>query len=152
MKIHPPRRTAGEFRAVDGVDFELFRLKQDGVALILTTHSMDEAEQLCDLLVVLDRGQILARGTPRELSGAHVTLEVLELRFPVGEQESSAERIRGRTHANGDPVGTWVEALPDRVTVYADDGAAALATIQAMLLSPLTTLVRRATLEDVFLS
>ncbi|HET6171553.1 MAG TPA: hypothetical protein VFD90_03035 [Gaiellales bacterium] len=98
MKIHPPRRTAGEFRAVDGVDFELFRLKQDGVALILTTHSMDEAEQLCDLLVVLDRGQIVARGTPRELSGAHVTREVLELALP-GRRAGVVGRADPRANA-----------------------------------------------------
>jgi lipooligosaccharide transport system ATP-binding protein len=129
----------------------LFRLKQDGVTLVLTTHYMDEAEQLCDRLVVMDHGQIVAHGSPRELIGAHVTREVLELRFPVGEQESSAERIRGGTLVGANTAATWVEALPDRVMVYADDGEAALAAVHAMLLSPLTALVRRATLEDVFL-
>ncbi|MDX6562158.1 MAG: lipooligosaccharide transport system ATP-binding protein, partial [Gaiellales bacterium] len=129
----------------------LFRLKQDGVTLVLTTHYMDEAEQLCDRLVVMDHGQIVAHGSPRELIGAHVTREVLELRFPVGEQESSAEKIRGGTLVGANTAATWVEALPDRVMVYADDGEAALAAVHAMLLSPLTALVRRATLEDVFL-
>ncbi|MDX6597172.1 MAG: lipooligosaccharide transport system ATP-binding protein [Gaiellales bacterium] len=129
----------------------LFRLKQDGVTLVLTTHYMDEAEQLCDRLVVMDHGQIVAHGSPRELIGAHVTREVLELRFPVGEQESSAEKIRGGALVGANTAATWVEALPDRVMVYADDGEAALAAVHAMLLSPLTALVRRATLEDVFL-
>jgi lipooligosaccharide transport system ATP-binding protein len=125
----------------------LFRLKQDGVTLILTTHYMDEAEQLCDRLVVMDHGRIVAHGSPRELIDAHVTREVLELRFAVGEQEPSAEAIR----ANGLPPDARVELLPDRVVVYADDGEAALATVHAMSLEPLTALVRRASLEDVFL-
>jgi lipooligosaccharide transport system ATP-binding protein len=129
----------------------LFRLKQDGVTLVLTTHYMDEAEQLCDRLVVMDRGQIVAHGSPSELIAAHVTREVLELRFPVGEQESAAARIRGGALGGASAAGTWVEVLRDRVMVYADDGEAALAAVHAMLLSPLTVLVRRATLEDVFL-
>jgi lipooligosaccharide transport system ATP-binding protein len=125
----------------------LFRLKQDGVTLILTTHYMDEAEQLCDRLVVMDHGRIVAHGSPRELIDAHVTREVLELRFPVGEQEASAATIR----ANELPAGARVELLPDRVVVYADDGEAALVAVHAMSLTPLTALVRRASLEDVFL-
>jgi lipooligosaccharide transport system ATP-binding protein len=129
----------------------LFRLKQDGVTLILTTHYMDEAEQLCDRLVVMDRGLIVAHGSPRALIEEHVTREVLELRFPVGEQESSAETIRSANGAGTVAVRGWVDALPDRVMVYADDGEAALAEIHGMSLSPLTALVRRATLEDVFL-
>jgi lipooligosaccharide transport system ATP-binding protein len=129
----------------------LFRLKQDGVTLILTTHYMDEAEQLCDRLVVMDRGRIVAQGSPRELIDSHVTREVLELRFPAGRQEAAAEAIRGGDRAGGVAVSTWVDALPDRVLVYADDGESALAAIHDLELSPLTALVRRATLEDVFL-
>jgi lipooligosaccharide transport system ATP-binding protein len=129
----------------------LFRLKQDGVTLILTTHYMDEAEQLCDRLVVMDHGRIVAQGSPRELIDSHVTREVLELRFPVGRQEAAAEAIRGGDGAGGVAVSTWVDALPDRVLVYADDGESALAAIHDLELSPLTALVRRATLEDVFL-
>jgi lipooligosaccharide transport system ATP-binding protein len=124
----------------------LFRLKQEGVTLILTTHYMDEAEQLCDRLVVMDRGRIVAHGSPRDLIATHVTREVLEVRFPVGEQEASAERIRVSGLA-----GARVEALPDRVVVYTEDGEAALTAVHAMSLSPLTALVRRASLEDVFL-
>jgi lipooligosaccharide transport system ATP-binding protein len=129
----------------------LFRLKQDGVTLILTTHYMDEAEQLCDRLVVMDHGRIVAHGSPRDLIDAHVTREVLELRFPVGEQQSAADTIRGGNGAGAVAVSGWVDALPDRVMVYADDGEAALASVHGMSLSPLTALVRRATLEDVFL-
>jgi lipooligosaccharide transport system ATP-binding protein len=129
----------------------LFRLKQDGVTLILTTHYMDEAEQLCDRLVVMDHGRIVAHGSPRALIEEHVTREVLELRFPVGEQASAAERIRGGNGAGGLAVAGWVDALPDRVMVYADDGEHALSAVHGLALAPLTALVRRATLEDVFL-
>jgi lipooligosaccharide transport system ATP-binding protein len=129
----------------------LFRLKQQGVTLILTTHYMDEAEQLCDRLVVMDRGAIVAHGSPRALIDEHVTREVLELRFPVGEQETAAAAIRLHGLGHGVATASRVEALPDRVVVYADDGEAALASIHDMELAPLTALVRRASLEDVFL-
>lgn len=122
----------------------LFRLKQQGVTLILTTHYMDEAEQLCDRLVVMDHGTIVAEGTPRELIGRYSTAEVLELRFPPGEQQTMADKLRG--------VGERTETLPDRLLVYADDGEAALASAHARRAEPLTALVRRATLEDVFLT
>jgi lipooligosaccharide transport system ATP-binding protein len=127
----------------------LFRLKQRGVTLVLTTHYMDEAEQLCDRLVVFDHGKIVAEGSPRDLIAAHATREVLELRFGIGEQEINAEKMKESGLATGD--GGRVEVLPDRVLVYADDGEAALAAVHALRLSPLTALVRRATLEDVFL-
>ena len=127
----------------------LFRLKQEGVTLLLTTHYMDEAEQLCDRLVVFDHGKIVAEGSPRDLIAAHATREVLELRFGIGEQEINAEKMKASGLATGD--GGRVEVLPDRVLVYADDGEAALAAVHALRLTPLTALVRRATLEDVFL-
>jgi lipooligosaccharide transport system ATP-binding protein len=120
----------------------LFRLKQQGVTLILTTHYMDEAEQLCDRLVVMDGGRIVARGTPRELIAAHATREVLELRF--ADQDTAVGKLR-------DVGGGRTEVLPDRIIVYADDGEAALSSVHAAGLTPLTALVRRATLEDVFL-
>jgi lipooligosaccharide transport system ATP-binding protein len=123
----------------------LYRLKRDGVTLIITTHYMDEAEQLCDRLAVMDAGKIVAEGSPRELIEAHVTREVLELRFPAEVQAEVAERLR----AAG--VGERIELLPDRVVVYADDGEAALIGVNEMALAPTTALVRRATLEDVFL-
>ncbi|GAA0993674.1 ATP-binding cassette domain-containing protein [Acrocarpospora macrocephala] len=118
----------------------LFRLKQDGVTLILTTHYMDEAEQLCDRLVVMDKGLIADEGSPRELIERHVTREVLELRFPPGENEEVARK-----------VGDHVEVLPDRLLWYADDGEQALAQATEAGVRPLTALVRRASLEDVFL-
>jgi lipooligosaccharide transport system ATP-binding protein len=122
----------------------LFRLKQDGVTLILTTHYMDEAEQLCDRLVIMDGGRIVAEGSPRDLIERHVTREVLELRF------ASDARPDGRTLAAW--VGARVEELPDRLLCYADDGEVALKAAHERGLTPLTTLVRRASLEDVFLS
>jgi len=121
----------------------LYRLKQQGVTLILTTHYMDEAEQLCDRLVVMDKGRIAAEGTPRELIEQYATREVLELRFPLGEQEQAAEKLEG--------IGQRLELLPDRVLVYAEDGEAALAEVRGRGLEPMTALVRRSSLEDVFL-
>jgi lipooligosaccharide transport system ATP-binding protein len=125
----------------------LFRLKQDGVTLILTTHYMDEAEQLCDRLVVMDGGRIVAHGTPRELIAAHATREVLELRF--ADQDTTTAKLRESALNGGD---SRLEVLPDRVMVYAPDGEVALASVHAMGLTPLTALVRRASLEDVFLT
>ena len=121
----------------------LFRLKRSGVTLVLTTHYMDEAEQLCDRLVVMDKGRIVAQGSPRELIDLHATREVLELRFDHDEQRHFADQVLG--------VGERVEVLPDRVLVYADDGDEAMATIHARGVEPLSSLVRRSTLEDVFL-
>jgi lipooligosaccharide transport system ATP-binding protein len=122
----------------------LFRLKQDGVTLILTTHYMDEAEQLCDRLVIMDHGAIVAEGSPRDLIERHVTREVLELRF------ATESRPDGPTLAGW--IGARVEELPDRLLCYADDGEVALKAAHERGLTPLTTLVRRASLEDVFLS
>ena len=123
----------------------LFRLKQQGVTLILTTHYMDEAEQLCDRLVVMDKGRIVAEGSPRDLITRYSTREVLELRFAIGEQATAEEKVRA---AGADRI----EALPDRLLWYIDDGEAALATAHRLGLAPVTALVRRSTLEDVFLA
>jgi lipooligosaccharide transport system ATP-binding protein len=121
----------------------LFRLKQAGVTLILTTHYMDEAEQLCDRLVILDGGVIVAEGSPAELIGRYSTREVLELRFRPGEQDGPATVVAD--------LGDRLEALPDRLLVYTGDGEAALAAAHAKGVRPLSSLVRRSTLEDVFL-
>lgn len=130
----------------------LYRLKQDGVTLLLTTHYMEEAEQLCDRLLVVDHGRIVAEGSPRDLIGRYVTREVLELRFPLEVAEASTTKLRDSELAgDGAENGPRVEPLPDRVLVYADEGEAALAAVHALGLAPLTALVRRATLEDVFL-
>jgi lipooligosaccharide transport system ATP-binding protein len=129
----------------------LYRLKQDGVTLLLTTHYMDEAEQLCDRLMVVDHGRIVAQGTPSSLIAEHATREVLELRFPLNVAEAAAAKLSESQLADADDGGR-VDLLPDRVLVYADDGEAALAAVHAdMGLVPQTALVRRATLEDVFL-
>jgi lipooligosaccharide transport system ATP-binding protein len=122
----------------------LFSLKQRGVTLILTTHYMDEAEQLCDRLVVMDHGKIAAEGTPRELIARYSTPEVLELRFAPGQQEVAAEKIRDLS-----PERTEVTA--DRLLIYAADGDQLLARVHQAGIDPITELVRRSSLEDVFL-
>ena len=123
----------------------LFRLKQRGVTLILTTHYMDEAEQLCDRLVVMDHARIAAEGTPRDLLARYTTPEVLELRFAPDTQEEAAMKVQGIFAAER------TELLADRILMYVNDGDAALARVLDQGLEPLTTLVRRSTLEDVFL-
>ncbi|GLZ39676.1 ABC transporter ATP-binding protein [Actinokineospora sp. NBRC 105648] len=119
----------------------LFRLKQQGVTLIVTTHYMDEAEQLCDRLVVMDAGRIVAEGSPAELIAQYSTREVLELRFAPGTQDVAAVA----------DLASRVEELPDRLLLYTADGEAALAAAHARGITPLSSLVRRSTLEDVFL-
>ena len=122
----------------------LFRLKQQGVTLVLTTHYMDEAEQLCDRLVVMDRGKIAAEGSPRELIARYSTPEVLELRFPPDRHDQAAEKL-------ADVAAERREVLADRILLYTADGDAALSAARSLGLEPLTSLVRRSTLEDVFL-
>ena len=130
----------------------LYRLKQDGITLLLTTHYMDEAEQLCDRLMIIDHGRIVAQGSPQELIMAHVTREVLEIRFALDVKEAAGTKLQGSgLGGDGTGAGPRVELLPDRVLVYADVGESALAAVHGMGLVPLTALVRRATLEDVFL-
>ena len=121
----------------------LFQLRQHGVTLIITTHYMDEAEQLCDRLVVMDDGVIVAEGSPRELIGRYSTREVLELRFRPGSQQGWAEKLDG--------VADRVEELPDRLLLYTSDGEDALSAVQDRGARPVSSLVRRSTLEDVFL-
>ena len=121
----------------------LFHLKQQGVTLILTTHYMDEAEQLCDRLVVMNDGLIVAEGSPRELIARYTTREVLELRLRPGGQVGWREKLDG--------LANRVEELPDRLLLYTSDGEAALAAVHQHGGHPLSSLVRRATLEDVFL-
>ncbi len=125
----------------------LYRLKQRGVTLVLTTHYMDEAEQLCDRLVVMDKARIVAEGSPRELIERYSTREVLELRFPPDVMEGLDGQLDGRL----DGVASRIEQLPDRILVYADDGEAAAVAVHGRGLRPEATLVRRSTLEDVFL-
>jgi lipooligosaccharide transport system ATP-binding protein len=121
----------------------LFRLKEQGVTLILTTHYMDEAEQLCDRLIVVDKGRIMAEGSPAALIRDYSTREVLELRF-------GSER-NARIGAELEGIGERLETLPDRVLIYTHDGESALEEVSARGLRPLTSLVRRSSLEDVFL-
>jgi lipooligosaccharide transport system ATP-binding protein len=121
----------------------LFRLKQRGATLVLTTHYMDEAEQLCDRLVVMDGGSIVAEGSPRALIAAHSTPEVVELRFGDEPTADYADKLSD--------VGAWVDPLPDRLLIYAADGDAAVAEVRRRGFTPSGVLVRRSTLEDVFL-
>jgi len=118
----------------------LYRLKQRGVTLVLTTHYMDEAEQLCDRLVVMDRAKIVAEGSPRELIERYVEREVVELR--LGDRNGGPSL---------DGLADHVEVLQDRVVIGTDDGDAVVDEVHARGLAPETVLVRRSTLEDVFL-
>ncbi|WP_010149079.1 ABC transporter ATP-binding protein [Serinicoccus profundi] len=121
----------------------LFRLKEAGTTLVVTTHFMDEAEQLCDRLIVIDHGRIMAQGSPASLIREHSTREVLELRFGSARNAAVVAQLEG--------VGERNEVLPDRILVYARDGEAALEQVTARGLHPVTSLVRRSSLEDVFL-
>ncbi|MFF0645188.1 ABC transporter ATP-binding protein [Streptomyces tendae] len=122
----------------------LFQLKDDGITLILTTHYMDEAEQLCDRLVVMDGGLIVTEGSPGGLIERYCTREVLELRFGPGERAAMTDKARGLVER--------IEELPDRILLYTDEGEATLAAAHARGVVPLTALTRRASLEDVFLT
>jgi lipooligosaccharide transport system ATP-binding protein len=121
----------------------LFRLKETGVTLVLTTHFMDEAEQLCDRLVVMDKGKIMAEGSPLELIKKYSTKEVLEVRFGSERNKEVAPILREMCDR--------IEELPDRILMYVEDGEALLETILSKKLHPTTSLVRRSSLEDVFL-
>jgi lipooligosaccharide transport system ATP-binding protein len=122
----------------------LFRLKQRGVTLILTTHYMDEAEQLCDRLVVMDHGRFAAEGSPRELIERYCTPEVVELRFDPAVHDTAAEKLKTIMKER-------TEVLADRILMYVPDGDVALAAVREKGFEPLTSLVRRGSLEDVFL-
>jgi lipooligosaccharide transport system ATP-binding protein len=121
----------------------LFRLKEQGTTLLVTTHYMDEAEQLCDRLVVIDKGTIMAEGSPADLIRRYSSREVLEVRFGSTQNAEVAGRIQS--------LGERVEVLPDRILVYSDNGEHELERMSAAGLHPITSLVRRSSLEDVFL-
>jgi lipooligosaccharide transport system ATP-binding protein len=121
----------------------LYQLKRRGATLLLTTHYMDEAERLCDRLVVMDKAKIVAEGSPRELIAKYSTREVLEQRFPDEMRATLDGRLSG--------IGDRVEMLPDRVQIYTSDGEHALQEVHARGLALESAVVRRSTLEDVFL-
>lgn len=121
----------------------LYRLKQRGVTLIITTHYMDEAEQLCDRVVVMDKGRIVAEGSPRALIDEYAPGEVVELRFPIGVLEEIGGQIQD--------LASRTEVLADRALVYTGDAEQTINAIRESSLEPETVLARRSTLEDVFL-
>lgn len=121
----------------------LFRLKQRGVTLVLTTHYMDEAEQLCDRLVVMDAGKIVAEGSPRDLIDRYSTREVVELRFGDETPATYVDKLAG--------IGERLDPLPDRLLLYSADGDSAVSEVHSRGVTPSSVLVRRSTLEDVFL-
>jgi lipooligosaccharide transport system ATP-binding protein len=121
----------------------LYRLKREGVTLIITTHYMDEAEQLCDRLVVMDHGSIVAEGPPRDLIAQHSTREVVELRFDVETHDDVELPLSNFAHR--------VEVLPDRILLYVDEGDRTLRQLHSANIVPASALVRRSSLEDVFL-
>lgn len=121
----------------------LFSLKELGVTLVITTHYMDEAEQLCDRLVVMDKGKIMAEGSPADLIKKYSSKEVLEVRFGSKNNAAAAKKLA--------KIGDRIEVLPDRILVYSANGEKELEKITKLGLSPITSLVRRSSLEDVFL-
>ncbi|MFM2024496.1 MAG: hypothetical protein RLZZ56_509 [Actinomycetota bacterium] len=121
----------------------LFRLKELGVTLVLTTHYMDEAEQLCDRIVVMDKGRIMAEGSPADLIKKYSSREVLEVRFGSKGNAAAAKKL--------EKVGDRLEVLPDRILVYTENGEKTLEKVTKLGLNPVTSLVRRSSLEDVFL-
>ena len=121
----------------------LYQLKRSGATLLVTTHYMDEAEQLCDRLVVMDKARIVAEGSPRELIERYSTNEVLELRFPDDAPVSLDGRLDG--------LAERIEVLPDRTLVYTTDGEHALGRVHSHDIPLQSALVRRSTMEDVFL-
>ncbi len=121
----------------------LFRLKEQGVTLLITTHYMDEAEQLCDRLIVMDKGKIMAENSPAQLIKDYSTKEVLEVRFGSEKNHEMVDVLR--------PLAERIEVLPDRILLYAEDGERLLEQIAAKGIHPNTSLVRRSSLEDVFL-
>jgi lipooligosaccharide transport system ATP-binding protein len=130
----------------------LYRLKQQRKTLILTTHYMDEAEQLCDRLVVMDNATIVAEGSPRELIARYSTREVVELRFPAADgDQAGAGADGGAPRDRLSQLGARLEVLPDRILLYVDDGDAAAARVHRLGLAPISVLVRRSSLEDIFL-
>lgn len=121
----------------------LFRLKELGVTLLITTHYMDEAEQLCDRLIVMDKGKIMAEASPAELIRIYSTKEVLEVRFGSERNQALSDQLTALCDR--------IEVLPDRILLYSDDGEAVLERVYSKGLHPVTSLVRRSSLEDVFL-
>jgi lipooligosaccharide transport system ATP-binding protein len=121
----------------------LRRLKRSGKTLLLTTHYMEEAAQLCDQIVVLDHGRVIARGTPRELVSKNVAPRVVEVQ---GIETAADDVVRIAR-----PLAQDVEAVGDRVLIYAADGEEIASKIRDAGVPHQALILREATLEDVFL-
>ncbi|MDA8233687.1 MAG: ATP-binding cassette domain-containing protein [Clostridia bacterium] len=118
----------------------LRKLKEQGVTLILTTHYLDEASQLCDRLVIMDRGQILEQGEPKELVARHIGKEVLELGSAVCHD--LIPQLAGLTSGH--------QVVGEALFLYTNDGQALLRKVQE-LRETNRQYLRPASLEDVFL-
>jgi lipooligosaccharide transport system ATP-binding protein len=125
---------------------QLYRLKESGTSLVLTTHYMDEAEQLCDRIAVVDHGRIIAEGTPAALIEKHASRDIVELRFAPDTRDEALQSITAAC------PGERIEQLPDQIVVHTSSGERTLARVTGLGVAPLRALVRRSTLEDVFLN
>lgn len=121
----------------------LFQLKAKGTTLVLSTHYMDEAEYLCDRIVVMDRGRIVGNGSPTALIKEYAGPEVVQLRFAEATTATVARALSG--------IAEHLDVLADRVLLYTADATAAAAEVHRRGVQPAETLIRRSTLEDVFL-
>jgi lipooligosaccharide transport system ATP-binding protein len=118
-------------------------LIEQGVTLLLTTHYMEEAEQLCDKIAVMDRGHIVTEASPWELIKSEVSPYVVEVRGDENARQQILEAVSGQIDFH--------EALSDRLLLYTANAIPLHAQIQDMNIQVKTLLSRRSTLEDVFL-
>jgi lipooligosaccharide transport system ATP-binding protein len=123
---------------------KLRSLKREGVTLLLTTHYMEEASQLCDRLVIMHEGRILIEGSPRDIIARETSPQVIEVFDPPGEAQPGLAALEG--------VVDRAERLADRWLLYTTDGEALLSKVRSLPLDPSSVWLRGGTLEDVFLS
>ncbi len=121
----------------------LRRLKEQGVTLILTTHYMEEASQLCDRLVVMDEGEILEEGEPRRLISKHIGAEILEVGFAAAREREIVRQLNGLIRG--------YQVVGENVFLYPHNGQELLKALQRMPFQLNHQFLRPATLEDVFL-
>ena len=121
-------------------------LRERGVTILLTTHYMDEAENLCDRLIIMDQGKALAEGRPRDLIRQHAGREVLELHLSPEENAAVVERLVPMLGEGG-----RVEQVEDITYAYGIDESH-YRMVEAIASDPYRVIFRRANLEDVFLT